>query len=130
MAALKGKRPARRRGSDAAGQEMPNLFGTGSDGEESNSSEGKLQTQLTRQRLWQLRFPERRRAHHLAEQAVRKGLIPKAEACQNCGSTKRPLDKHHGSYAAGDVLRVIVWCRACHVRFHAAERRLARQGGG
>ncbi len=69
---------------------------------------------LTRQRSWQLRFPERRRAHDAVRQALLKGVLIK-KPCSDCGSTQH-VDAHHEDYGA--PLNVVWLCRRHHVARH------------
>lgn len=69
---------------------------------------------LTRQRAWQLRFPEKRRAHEAVRQALLKGILVKG-VCQDCGSADH-VDAHHDNYAR--PLEVTWLCRRHHMARH------------
>ena len=75
----------------------------------------KASSLLSRQRAWQLRFPEKRRAHEAVRQALLKGVLVK-QPCAECGATHN-VDGHHPDYAQP---LVVTWlCR----RHHAARHR-------
>lgn len=69
---------------------------------------------LTRQRAWQLRFPEKRRAHEAVKGALRRGTLVKG-ACEDCG-TDQHVDAHHERY---DRPLEVTWlCRKHHTARH------------
>jgi len=70
---------------------------------------------LTRQRKWQIQYPEKRRAHEAVKAALRSGRLVKG-ACAECGSNQF-IDAHHENYA--QPLQVTWLCR----RHHAARHR-------
>ena len=63
---------------------------------------------------WIKRNPERRAAHTLLENAIRKGKIKK-QPCERCGSTYR-IHGHHDDYCK--PLEVIWLCPKCHATQH------------
>lgn len=70
---------------------------------------------LTRQRAWQLRYPEKRRAHEVVRRALIKGDLVR-EPCADCGSTEH-IDAHHDDYS--QPLAVIWLCRRHHASRHS-----------
>lgn len=69
---------------------------------------------LTRQRAWQLRNPEKRRAHEILNRAVRRGEVSR-QPCEVCGATAT-VDGHHEDYSR--PLEVTWLCRTHHKRRH------------
>ena len=67
--------------------------------------------------VWQLRNPEKKRAHRLVAEAIARGHLVKPSACEACGREIR-LDAHHDDYAK--PLDVRWFCRKCHVAHHKA----------
>lgn len=65
--------------------------------------------------------PERRHAHLVVGQALKKGALAKAP-CAFCGASER-LEAHHHDYSK--PLDVTWLCSACHRRFHALEEMAA-----
>ena len=80
----------------------------------------------TRQAAWRARNPEKYRAHMKVAAAIRRGHLDLPNACEECGATGR-LDRHHDSYEPRHVLRVRVFCRRCHVRWHVKRRKAGRK---
>ncbi len=69
---------------------------------------------LSRQRAWQIRFPEKRRAHEAVRQALLKGVLVK-QPCADCGTTHN-VDGHHEDYSQP---LVVTWlCRKHHAARH------------
>lgn len=60
---------------------------------------------------WSLEHPERRKAIHTANNAVRDGKLKRETSCQGCGLPKR-LEKHHPDYSK--PLLVVWLCKTCH----------------
>lgn len=86
--------------------------------EPSQGSRMKASRLLTRQRLWQLKHPEKRRAHEAVRQALLKGTLVK-QPCAECGATAH-VDAHHPrGYDPDHWLDVEFLCR----RHHAARHR-------
>lgn len=73
---------------------------------------------VSRQRLHQLRFPERAAARQLVNEAVQRGKIPAARqlACVRCG---QPAAEYHHwrGYGFEDWLNVVPVCRPCHATY-------------
>lgn len=69
---------------------------------------------LTRQVRWQLKNPEKRRAHEMVRQALLKGTLVK-QPCEDCGTDKH-VDAHHDDYSK--PLEVSWLCRRDHMRRH------------
>lgn len=69
---------------------------------------------LSRQRAWQLRNPEKRRAHEILNRAVRSGTVAR-QPCEVCGSTDH-VDGHHEDYSK--PLAIVWLCRRHHVARH------------
>lgn len=65
----------------------------------------------TRQRVHQLRHPERQRAREALHRAVARGDVVRASACVWCGASKF-IEAHHTDYKR--PLRVKWLCRGCH----------------
>ena len=78
---------------------------------------------VSRQRLWQLRFPDRRKAHNFVSAALAAGRLHKPSGCEQCGAIGG-LDGHHADYSA--PLTVQWLCRSCHCRRHP--RKLVKTG--
>jgi hypothetical protein len=64
---------------------------------------------------WLAKNPEKRKAQHAANNALRDGKIPRKYLCEMCGSTG-PLQKHHHDYSK--PLDVIWVCKPCHGKSH------------
>lgn len=60
------------------------------------------------------------RAHRAVRRAIRAGELVRPDACEECGKVGR-VDGHHPDYAK--PLKVKWWCRRCHQRLHAKQRR-------
>lgn len=68
------------------------------------------------------RYPEKRRAHIAAGNAIRDGrLVP--QPCVMCGEEDKP-HAHHDDYSK--PLEVRWLCQACHIAYHVALREIAR----
>jgi len=61
------------------------------------------------------KYPEKRRAHSVVEQALKNGLLVRPEACSVCG-TQRKLHAHHDDYF--NALDVRWLCEECHSFVH------------
>ena len=72
------------------------------------------------QREWISRNPEKRAAHMAVEQAVGKGTIHKAIACEICGGIAK-LSAHHTDY--NEPLIVVWLCYGCHRDVHGKSNR-------
>lgn len=70
---------------------------------------------VSRQRLHQLRNPEKHRARALLYYRVKRGRIVPPKECERCGE-KKPLHAHHDDYSKPfDVVWV---CAKCHSIIH------------
>ena len=69
---------------------------------------------LTRQRAWQIRFPEKRRAHEIVRAALLRGTLVK-QPCADCGTSDN-VDGHHEDYRF--PLDVTWLCRKHHAARH------------
>jgi hypothetical protein len=76
-------------------------------------------TNETRTR-WAVKNKLKVRAEQSANQAVRKGLIKKKNACENCSKSGVKLQKHHFYYSK--PLEVIWLCHACHGIAHRKDK--------
>ena len=65
-----------------------------------------------RNRAWNQRNGEKRRAHTLAK------AIPRPDRCQRCGEPHGRIHRHHPDY--GQPLKVEFLCPACHALAHKA----------
>lgn len=70
-----------------------------------------------RQKQWQARNTEKRRAHNLVSKALRRNLIEK-KPCEVCGSSD--VQAHHDDYAMPLVVRWL--CVTHHNEHHRNER--------
>ena len=61
------------------------------------------------------RNPEKHKARHKLNNAVRRGKIHKPLYCSSCDSDKH-LEAHHTDYSK--PLEVLWLCRTCHVELH------------
>jgi hypothetical protein len=61
---------------------------------------------------WARKNPLKRRAQVAANNALRSGMLPRRDACECCGRTGVPLQKHHHDYSR--PLEVVWLCTACH----------------
>jgi hypothetical protein len=68
-----------------------------------------------RNRAWNQRNREKRRAHTLAK------AIPRPDTCQRCGEPHGRIHRHHEDYS--QPLKVEFLCPACHALAHKALRR-------
>lgn len=71
------------------------------------------------QRAWQLRNPEKIRAHQAVRHAIKRGDLIRGP-CEDCGTT-RGVEAHHPDYS--QPLSVVWLCRRDHKRRHS-------RGGG
>lgn len=72
------------------------------------------------QRAWNAENPVATWAHMATRSAIRRGLLVRPDACEQCGKPGR-TDAHHDSHAS--PLAVQFWCRSCHRLHHNAERK-------
>jgi hypothetical protein len=73
---------------------------------------------LAKVKEWQVKYPERIRAHQLVQMALRSGELQK-QPCEVCGSEKS--DAHHEDYSK--PLDGMWFCRKHHLRHHAEKLR-------
>lgn len=66
-------------------------------------------------RKWIENNPEKRRAHHIVNNAIRDGRMSKPSICSVCGKGGR-IEGHHKDYSK--PLDVIWLCAACHRQLH------------
>ena len=78
------------------------------------------ENQLTRQAKWQAANPIARWAHLATATAIRRGILTVPTHCEACGK-EEALDAHHPNHRA--ALDVKFWCRKCHSRHHARQRK-------
>ena len=64
---------------------------------------------------WMKRNPEKRRAHWMLREAIKKGEVAKQTACFKCGVEGR-IEAHHPDYSK--PLEVVWLCRIHHVEAH------------
>lgn len=76
---------------------------------------GKSSLQKSRGR-WVAENPEKRKAHHAVNNAVRDGRLEKPEACERCGDRPGRIEGHHHDYSK--PLEVEWLCRSCHAAEH------------
>lgn len=103
-------RPARG-GRNAGLEGVSHGTGDGAD----NATE-QLHSQLTRQRRWALANPEKRKAHHALEKAIRRGVLTK-QPCAVYGAVQN-VDFHHYPAHYDQPLRGQFLCRLHHVAEH------------
>jgi hypothetical protein len=83
---------------------------------------GKEALNKSRKR-WQDGNPEKRKAQHLLNNAVRDGRVQKPDACWYCGATGR-IHGHHSCY---DLPLAVTWlCPKCHSAAHKLTRSSVR----
>lgn len=70
---------------------------------------------------WAAKYPDRREAHHTANNALRDGKLQRLALCEGCGLPKR-LEKHHPDYSK--PLLVVWLCKQCHAIADKIRRRL------
>jgi hypothetical protein len=61
------------------------------------------------------RWPMKYAAHVITRNAIRDGILTRAESCEVCESTDR-IDGHHDDYTKPLEIRWL--CRKCHVDWH------------
>lgn len=64
----------------------------------------------------------KKRARQLANSAVRRGELKRADLCQECGSGGR-IEGHHPDYCS--ALNVLWLCCGCHAEKHAKDKKLS-----
>lgn len=64
-------------------------------------------------RAWYQDHPERKKAHHEVEKAIRNGVLVRPDRCSQCGKECKP-DAAHTDYTK--PLDVLWLCRKCHMR--------------
>lgn len=75
-----------------------------------STPEGRAK-EFQKAKVWQENNRPKRIAHYTAANAIKRGLIPKGESCERCGTTEL-LHAHHEDY---DKPLAINWlCRTCH----------------
>jgi hypothetical protein len=74
-----------------------------------------------RKKAWINNNPEKRRAHHAVNNAVRDGRLIKPDECSRCG-TRTSIQGHHRDYSK--PLDVVWVCSLCHRRIHIEEERI------
>lgn len=67
--------------------------------------------------VWKRRHPEKIRAHHLVQRAIRRGVLVRG-ICTGCGDVK--AQAHHEDYSK--PLDVIWLCDRCHKNLHNQKR--------
>lgn len=77
---------------------------------------------ITPQRKYELKYPDRRRAHGRINDRIRRGRMPRADTqqCVDCGMRARDYD-HFLGYDSDAVEAV---CRPCHYDREKVRRRL------
>jgi hypothetical protein len=81
----------------------------------------RAEARTVRTARWIQAHPERRKAQHLANNALRSGRITKKTRCERC-ERKVKLEKHHPDYSQPLLLEWL--CKPCHA-IADAERRLS-----
>jgi hypothetical protein len=77
---------------------------------------------VSRQRLYQLRYPERHRAQQAVNYAVRTGKLIKPARCSRCEAIG-PVSAHHAMGYAQKYWFALDWlCGQCHRERHNKER--------
>lgn len=66
-------------------------------------------------KAWQMRNPEKRRAHIILNNAVRDGLVFRPDRCERCGNAGK-VHAHHDDYSK--PLEVEWLCVPCHGTEH------------
>jgi hypothetical protein len=70
---------------------------------------------------WADEFPERRQAHHIANNALRTGALTRPDRCEGCNQGAH-IEKHHPDYSKP---LIVVWlCKPCHAIADKIRRRL------
>ena len=69
---------------------------------------------LSRQRIWQLKHPDKDRAHHAVADALKSGKLIRPGQCERC-NTEGPVQAHHASYERAQWLNVAWLCAQCHL---------------
>ncbi len=118
---------------DDDGNMIPGSFGKGPDGPPFTrpraAEPGRYRYWLadgrsvSRQRLHQLRCPEKHRARAILHDAIKRGQILRATVCSECGAEVRTPIGHLDDYTKPLAVRWL--CRACDKAAH----RLAATGG-
>ncbi|KKM05639.1 hypothetical protein LCGC14_1752080 [marine sediment metagenome] len=62
------------------------------------------------------KFPEKAKAHHTVNDAIRGGYLQRPKICESCGRFA-DIEGHHPDYSK--PLEVDWLCRPCHVKEHA-----------
>lgn len=63
-------------------------------------------------------FPKRRDVHCKTDSALKRGMIKKQNQCEDCGTTKKRVVKHHDDYSQPFEVRWL--CDVCHHKWHKA----------
>ena len=88
-----------------------------------NNDPQKYQQILKSKKKWTIKNPEKRKASHILNNAVRDGRIVKPKSCSVCKKAKK-IDGHHDDYA---LPLVVIWlCSRCHQKLHKERNEVQR----
>lgn len=76
---------------------------------------GKASMQKARQK-WVDENPDKRAAHTILHNAIKRGEVVKPESCSICGKADCRLEGHHSDYTK--PLDVVWCCCQCHANIH------------
>lgn len=79
-------------------------------------------------RKYRGRFPERRKAGHAVNHAIRAGILLPANT-HKCSCGNQAKQYHHPSYTPEHWLHVVPFCVSCHFDHHVQIRADALKGG-
>ena len=64
---------------------------------------------------YQLKYPEKEKAHNAISNAIRDGIIRRSVFCEVCG-LPAITQAHHSDYS--ELLSVLWACQICHTKIH------------
>lgn len=81
---------------------------------------------IAQKEKWRLENPNKRKAQHAANNALRDGKIEKQTICEHCEQDGLKLHKHHWSYLPEHWLDIVWLCTSCHGKEHKRLNELGR----
>ena len=71
-----------------------------------------------RNKDWKQKNPEKKRAHRILSEAVKRNQIKRPNKCSFCGKKGKIIAHHYLEYKKGNELKVKWMCASCHRKIH------------